>query len=101
MVSAGVQWWHGARDARLGAELAAKAAPGDIRMLASDTCEVCKFARRWFTQHGVRFTECSIERDAQCAAEFAATRAPGTPVIVVRGKPQLGFDPARLVDALG
>lgn len=100
-VSAGVQWWHGARDARLGEAIAMRAAPGDIRLIASDTCEPCEAARHWLTRHQVRFTECSIERDAQCAGAFGSTGAAGTPVLVVRGKAQTGFDPQRVLDALG
>jgi hypothetical protein len=48
----------------------------------------------------VPFSECLIERDAQCQADFDATRAPGTPVILVRGVPQLGFNPERVHAAL-
>lgn len=100
-VSAGTQWWHGAREAKLGQALASRVAPGDIRLLSSDTCEACHFARHWLTSHGVPFSECSIERDAQCAAALRAAQAPGTPVVMVRGKPQLGFDPRRVLEALG
>ncbi|MEW6705877.1 MAG: glutaredoxin domain-containing protein [Pseudomonadota bacterium] len=101
VVSAGVQWWHGAREARLGETLAARVGPGDIHLLTSDTCDICTFARHWLRQHRVPFTECSIERDAQCARDYQATRSPGTPVVLVRGKPQVGFDPERLLAALG
>lgn len=100
-VSAATQWWHGAREAKLGAALAARVAPGDIRLLSSDTCEACHFARHWLNEHGVAFSECSIERDAQCAEALRKANAPGTPVLVVRGKPQLGFDPRRVLEALG
>jgi hypothetical protein len=41
------------------------------------------------------------ERDAQCAEALRQANAPGTPVLVVRGKPQLGFDPRRVLEALG
>ena len=100
-LSAGVQWWHGSQDARLGAAIAERAAPGDIRMIASDTCVYCEHARAWMGQYGVRFSECSIERDAACAAAFRDSRAPGTPVVMVRGQRQVGFDPRRVLAALG
>ena len=100
-ISAGMQWWHGTREARLGQAIAERAAPGDIRMLASDDCTYCDHARSWMAQYRVRFSECSIERDAQCAALYRATLAPGTPVLLVRGQPQLGFDPRRVLAALG
>lgn len=100
-VSAGVQAWHAWDQSRIGKAVAQRARPGDIHMLASDTCAICAHARLWFNDNRVAFSECSIEQDASCAAEFRATAAPGTPVLVVRGKPQVGFNPQRLLDALG
>ena len=99
-VSVASQWWVGRHEQRLGGQVAALAQPGDIRMLSSETCAVCTVARGWFTEHRVPFSECLIERDAQCQADFDATRSPGTPVILVRGVPQLGFNPERLRLAL-
>jgi glutaredoxin len=99
-VGAATRWWAGRRQAGLGGALAARAAPGDIRLLSSTTCAYCTAARRWLQQHRVPFGECFIENDAACAAEFEAVRAPGTPVVVVRGRPQLGFDAQRVLDAL-
>lgn len=94
------QWWSARQEGNLGRAVAARAAPGDIRMLASDHCAICLVARRWFVAHGVPFSECSIERDATCRAEFQALQAAGTPVLVVRGVAQLGFSPQRLHRAL-
>ena len=99
-VGAGMQWWGHAGAQSRGERLAALAQPGDIRMLASETCAICAVARSWFDEHRVPFSECLIERDAQCQADFDATRSPGTPVIVVRGLPQVGFNPERLRLAL-
>ena len=42
----------------------------------------------------------SVERDATCMARYQAQGAPGTPLIFVRGQPQLGFSPERVLDAL-
>lgn len=99
-VAGAQQWWVAHQRADVGTAVAALARPGDIHMLSSDSCSNCVVARRWFTSHGVVFTECSIERDASCRAEFDARRAPGTPVLLVRGVPQLGFSPERLRAAL-
>jgi glutaredoxin len=99
-VSAATQWWAGHTQSRTGEQLAALAQPGDIRMLSSRTCAYCTVARQWMQQHGVRFSECFIETDKDCAALFEAARAPGTPVLVVRGQAQLGFDARRVLDAL-
>lgn len=93
-------WWAGRSEQALGARVASLAAPGDIRMLSSETCAICTVARRWFTEHRVAYSECLIERDTACRAEFDALGARGTPVLVVRGQPQLGFSPERLSAAL-
>ena len=99
--SAASQWWAGRHEAGLGEQVAARAGPGDIRMLGSETCSICAQARQWFTQYRVPFSECLIERDAACRAAFEASHSPGTPVILVRGGQTLvGFNPERLRDAL-
>lgn len=92
-VGLSVEWWSQRQQHLVGSEVAALARPGDIRMLSSETCVACARARAWLREHRVAFSECLIERDAQCRADFEGTRAPGTPVIVVRGVPRAGFDP--------
>jgi glutaredoxin len=99
-VSAASQWWAGHSQARTGERLAALARDGDIVMLSSHTCALCAVARQWLQRHEVRFSECFIETDKDCAAQFQATRAPGTPVLLVRGQAQVGFDARRVLDAL-
>jgi len=100
-VSAASQWWASHSQARLGERMSALAKPGDIQMLSSTTCAFCTVARQWMQQHEVAFSECFIEEDAACAARFEAVRAPGTPVLLVRGQAQTGFDAQRVLDALG
>lgn len=99
-ISAASQWWNHRQEAALGREVAAWAAAGDLHMLSSDTCSICVLARQWFKEHGVRYTECSIERDTVCRQQYEALRAAGTPVMMVRGQPELGFSPARLHERL-
>ena len=93
----GIEAWS---RARLGTQVAASAKPGDIFMIASVTCTYCAQARAWFDANHVPFTECLIERDARCAAQYNALMAPGTPVLVVRGKRQVGFSAQAVADAL-
>ena len=101
LVSAISEGWRGWSSDRLGREVAALAKPGDIEMIASDTCVYCEKARAWFGANGVPFSECSIERDEACAARFRALMSPGTPVLLVRGQPQVGFSPQRVAQTLG
>lgn len=92
--------WQSWQSERLGTELAGLARAGDIRMISSETCSYCRQARAWFTAHQVPFTECFVERDAACAEAYRAYQAPGTPILVVRGRPILGFSPSALKAAL-
>lgn len=100
-VSGASQAWRAWSGARVGQRIAALAAPGDILMIASDTCPFCAKTRQFFGEYGVVFSECSIERDEACAARFRAHMSPGTPLLIVRGQPQVGFDPQRVAKALG
>lgn len=92
--------WGEFRASQLGTQVARAAKAGDIEMLSSVTCAYCDAARAWFEQHGVPVRECFIERDADCAARFAALQSPGTPLLLVRGERQVGFSPARVAQAL-
>ncbi|MEO7853704.1 MAG: glutaredoxin domain-containing protein [Rubrivivax sp.] len=94
------RWWAARHDSRLGSAVAALAAPGDIRMLSSTTCAYCAKARGWMREHQVAFDECFIETDTVCANQYAALRAAGTPLVLVRGQPQLGFNAQRVHDRL-
>jgi glutaredoxin len=100
LVSATSQWWAGRAERSVGAQVAALAQPGDIRMLSSETCAICRTARAWFTEHKVAFSECIIERDAACRTAFESSRSPGTPLIVVRGQGLVGFSPEGVQRAL-
>ncbi|WP_395700304.1 glutaredoxin family protein [Aquabacterium sp.] len=107
---AGTQWWHWHNERQITRALAAAAKPGDIVMLCADSSEFCEMARSYLKTHGVSFSECSGERDADCAARYKALLAtlqtpgmsmtPGMPVIVVRGQAQHGFMPAKVLERL-
>ncbi|MBX3603112.1 MAG: hypothetical protein KF863_21030 [Rubrivivax sp.] len=96
VVGAASQWWARRHEQQLGRDVAARVAPGDIRMISSETCAICTMARQWFTEHRIAFDECLVERDERCRRDYEAYGTPGTPVIVVRGQPQVGFSPQRL-----
>jgi glutaredoxin len=100
-VNAGSSLWARHYQTSLGETVAQRAQPGDIQMLSSDSCSICVVARHWFTAHGVAFSECSIERDAVCRQKFEVSLAPGTPVVIVRGQMQVGFNAERVAAGLG
>ena len=99
-VSAANSWWGRWQQRSIGQQVAALAQAGDIQMLSSDTCSICVVARRWLQQHQVPFAECSIERDAACQRAFGASLAPGTPVLLVRGKVLVGFSAPQVLAVL-
>ena len=94
------QWLAQRHDDALGSRLQRVARPGDIEMVSSESCPYCARARRWLDARRVVYAECFIERDAACAERYRALAMPGTPVLLVRGQAQLGFDPERVLRAL-
>jgi glutaredoxin len=92
--------WQDRLAERVAAQVATRARPGDIHMVSSATCPFCTQARGWLTAHHVPFSECFIETDPDCAAQYSALLAPGTPVLLVRGQRQVGFSAARVAAAL-
>lgn len=90
--------WRGHVAGKDGELLAERVQPGDIHMISSETCGWCTAARRWMKGEGVPFSECFIEKDAQCEADFRARGGMGTPTLVVRGQTVVGFDRARILE---
>jgi glutaredoxin len=99
-VGAANTWWSGRQQVALGQQVASQARPGDITMLASDTCAPCLVARRWLQAQKVPFSECSVERDHACRQQYEALGARGTPTLLVRGQVQLGFSPQQVLAGL-
>jgi glutaredoxin len=99
-VSTAQTWWADRYDDRLGSSVAALAAPGDIRMVSSENCAICQLARQWLVEHQVPFQECLIERDSACKATLDASGALGTPLFLIRGRQQLGFNAEAMKRAL-
>ena len=100
LVGAGQQWLANRQADAVGPAVAALAKPGDIRMISSRTCGACMAARAWFNRNQVAYSECTIETDANCRRDFEALGSPGTPVMQVRGRNQLGFSAEALKQAL-
>lgn len=99
-VAGATEWWREHQAQQIGRELAQLARPGDIEMISSTTCVFCTRARQFMTLQQVTFSECFIETDAACAERYQALGARGTPTVLVRGQPQLGFSAATVRDRL-
>jgi glutaredoxin len=102
VAAAGATAW-GVREyerAQVGERVAAAVKPGDIEMYSATTCGICKQAKKWFTAHEIPVQSCEIDRDRDCAKRFWALKGKGTPLFVVRGERQVGFDRERIAQAL-
>ncbi len=79
---------------------------GEIVLYGTSWCGYCKKAREWLTRKGVSFIDRDIEKDEDAASELArkaqaaGVKPRGVPVIDVRGKLILGFDPRQIDAAL-
>lgn len=85
---------------QLGERVAAAAKAGDIEMYSATTCGICKQAKSWFDAHDVPVQSCEIDRDTACRDRFYALKGRGTPLFMVRGERQVGFDRERIALAL-
>ena len=75
----------------------------EVVIYSTPTCTYCAAAKRWFNEHGVRYTEHDVTRDPARASEmYRLTGQNAVPVIRVGGQVMVGFDPlqlARLIPA--
>ena len=86
-------------NSRLAASVRSQARQNDIYMVSSITCPYCAQARAWFSDNNIPFSECFIERDEACAALYRTLMGPGTPLLIVRGKKIVGFNPSAIESA--
>ena len=102
LVAAGAAAWgmRAYERHQLGERVAAAVKPGDIEMYSATTCGICKSAKRWFGAHDIPLQSCEIDRDGDCRKRFYALKGKGTPLFVIRGERQVGFDRERIAQAL-
>src|SRR5438445_8183888 len=73
----------------------------EVVIYTTPTCTYCAAAKRWFQEHGIKYTEYDVNRDPTRAAEmFRLTGQGAVPVIRVGGQVLVGFDPLRLARLL-
>ena len=80
--------------------IARLAGPGDLFLSSATWCGWCTRAKQQLDAQRVAYGVCEIDLDAACKARFNALTArlgrSGTPIVLVRGEPQLGFDAAQV-----
>ena len=73
----------------------------EVTIYSTPTCTYCAAAKRWFQQHGVRYTEHDVSRDPVRASEmYRLTGQNAVPVIRVGNQLMVGFDPLQLARLL-
>ena len=70
------------------------AAGRGVIMYSTEWCGVCKKAKRYFKQKGIRYTEFDIEKNPKARAEFKRLGGKGVPVILIGKRRMNGFSPA-------
>lgn len=63
----------------------------EVVMYSASWCGVCKKARRYFAERGIKYTEYDIENSAKGKTEFKKLGAKGVPVILVGNRRMNGF----------
>ena len=80
--------------------IARLAGPGDLFLYSATWCGWCTRAKQQLDAQRVAYGVCEIDLDAACKARFNALAArlgrSGTPIVLVRGEPQLGFDASQV-----
>jgi glutaredoxin len=84
-------------------------APGQpvVTVYGTSWCGACRAARQYFSQHKIPFADKDIEADPAAARELAEKASKmgiptdRVPVLDVRGRLLLGFDPSRVEALLG
>lgn len=77
----------------------------EITLYGTADCIYCTQAKQWLNQNQFAFTDCDINNNAQCAAQFKHHQGYGTPLIVIQrhGKQHImrnGFDSDEFLLAL-
>jgi glutaredoxin len=84
--------------------------PGEkpvVTIYGTSWCGACRAARAYMAEHKIPFVDKDIERDPAAASELAEKAAKmgiptdRVPILDVRGRLLLGFDPARVEALLG
>lgn len=73
----------------------------NVKVFSSDTCPYCVTAKDYLNENGIEFEEKNIQTDPEARRELMQMGHMGVPVIVVDGEEIVGFDKARIDNALG
>ena len=72
----------------------------DITTYTDPACPHCRQLKEYLDRCGVPYRDRDVTRDEAAAQELMRLNAPGVPVTVVNGEVLIGFNQARLDEAL-
>ncbi len=73
-----------------------------VVVYTTPTCAYCRSAKAYLRQRNVRFSEIDVSRDERAAADLKRrTGRTAVPVILIDGRPVVGFDRRRIDRMLG
>ncbi|VVB99935.1 Regulatory protein Spx [uncultured archaeon] len=74
----------------------------EVKIYSTPSCAYCRFAKRFFEQNKVKYTEYNVAQDYEKAEEMVRISGQrGVPVIEIGGKVIIGFDQGAVKVALG
>lgn len=82
-------------------QLASSVQSGDVVVYSAVWCGTCTQAKAWMANNGFKYTECDVERNADCANRFRELGGNAIPLVIVRGEAmRAGFDSDEFIAAL-
>lgn len=82
-------------------DLAAASQPQDVLFYTADWCPYCRAAKGWMDQHGFKYQECDVNKQAGCAQKLRSLGSNGVPYLIVKGHHlKDGFDSDKFLKAM-
>ncbi len=72
-----------------------------IKVYSSSTCPYCEMAKEYLTEKGIEFEEKNVQTDKEARKELMKMGYTGVPVLVIGDEEIVGFDKAKINEALG
>lgn len=72
---------------------------GKVTIYTAEWCGICRVAKRYFDNQGIRYREYDVEKSRKGKSDFKRMNGRGVPIILVNGRKMVGFQPSAF-DAL-
>ena len=72
-----------------------------IKVYTSSTCPYCVMAKEYLAEKGLEYEEKNVQTDKAARQELMKMGYTGVPVVVIGDEEIVGFDKAKIYEALG